>query len=290
MQQPHGSWFLDDSSDGGPFRDSRPPRVDPDFPDPTPHTFEHPPQHQFPEPQPQQESQQESQPRGFPSPFGHEDSKDSKDGERSTEKGLFHFHKPQHQEPPPPRYDQPPPSGFRIPLATNTQFPPSNQVGSPPCTDADGKTPVFVGSAIFEDSVHPCKIVPSLRPPCRVAYGGTEREHHGRYDLLPISPEMEWVPTREGKIPQGRRPVEGGYESNGVKLFHALGSMDGVNVPGKTGQHLVSRFLGFHIPCSLERVHDLDREARTYPSAATSKSSENTRFCESQSTNDLSPI
>jgi len=104
--------------------------------------------------------------------------------------------------------------------------------------DADGKTPVFVGSAIFEDSVHPCKIVPSLRPPCRVAYGGTEREHHGRYDLLPISPEMEWVPTREGKIPSGRRPVEGGYESNGVKLFHALGSMDGVNVPGKTGEHL----------------------------------------------------
>jgi hypothetical protein len=49
---------------------------------------------------------------------------------------------------------------------------------------------------------------------------------------------MEWVPTREGKIPQGRHPVEGGYESNGSKLFHALADMDGVKVPGKTGEHL----------------------------------------------------
>lgn len=56
--------------------------------------------------------------------------------------------------------------------------------------------------------------------------------------MLPITPNMEWVPTSEGKIPKGRRPIEGGYESNGVKLYHALGVIDGVNVPGKTGEHL----------------------------------------------------
>ncbi|KAF9646477.1 hypothetical protein BDM02DRAFT_3067698, partial [Thelephora ganbajun] len=132
----------------------------------------------------------------------------------------------------------PPPSGFRIPLASNAEFPPPRQAGPPPCVDADGVSPVFVGSAILDNSVHPCKIAPSFRPPCRVSYGGTELEHKGRYDLLPITPDMEWVSTKNGEIPPGRRAVEGGYESNGEKLYHALGNIDGVNVPGKAGKHL----------------------------------------------------
>jgi hypothetical protein len=57
-----------------------------------------------------------------------------------------------------------------------------------------------------------------------------------------MTSEMEWVPTRDGEIPPGRRPVEGGYEANGKKLYHALGDIDGVDVPGKTGIHLVSWF------------------------------------------------
>lgn len=31
----------------------------------------------------------------------------------------------------------------------------------------------------------------------------------GRYDILPITREMEWVAARDGVIPKGRRPVEG---------------------------------------------------------------------------------
>lgn len=108
--------------------------------------------------------------------------------------------------------------------------------------DANGVSPVYVGSAIFDDSVHPCKIAPSVHPPCRVPYGGTEHDHHGRYDLLPITPDMEWIPTKNGEIPPGRRPVEGGYESGGQKLYHALGKIGEVDVPGKTGAHLVSAF------------------------------------------------
>ena len=135
-----------------------------------------------------------------------------------------------------------PPSGYRIPLDPNAQFPSPDLLGRPPTTDFDASTgPIFIGSAIFPDSVHPCKIMPSLHPACRVSNGGTELEHHGRYDLLPITQDMEWVPSGGGQLPPGRRPVEGGYEVNGGKLYHALGLIQGVHIPGKTGEHIVSR-------------------------------------------------
>ena len=107
--------------------------------------------------------------------------------------------------------------------------------------ETDGRTAVYIGSAIFERAVHPCKIVSAFNPPARVPWGGSEHEHRGRYDLLPFDPAtMEWVPTSHGQIPPGRRPIEGGYEENGDKLYHALGVVQGVKVPGKAGVHLVS--------------------------------------------------
>ena len=148
-------------------------------------------------------------------------------------------------QPLPPRKKLPPKSGVRISLTLDAEFPPPNQSGPPVCMDADGVSPVFIGSAILDDCVHPCKIIPSVHPPCRIPYGGNELEHHGRYNLLPITPDMEWVATRNGEIPSGRRPVEGGYESNGEKLFHAIGNINGIDVPGKTGRHLVSWSLTF---------------------------------------------
>jgi Protein of unknown function (DUF3421) len=79
-----------------------------------------------------------------------------------------------------------------------------------------------------------------LHPPCRVPYGGEERQHQGRYDLLPFIPSvMEWVTTSGGRIPEGRRPIEGGYEEDGSKLYHAAVRIGNVIVPGKTGLHLV---------------------------------------------------
>jgi DM9 repeat len=58
--------------------------------------------------------------------------------------------------------------------------------------------------------------------------------------LLPINDQtMEWVLTSHGEIPSGQRPVEGGYEENGARLFHAIVCIDNVWVPGKTGEHLV---------------------------------------------------
>jgi len=153
------------------------------------------------------------------------------------EKGLFSHH----QQAAPPSYTPPapPPSGYRLPLSTSSQFPTPQHLGQAPCYDLDGTSPVYLGSALFEKSVHPCKIGPHLNPPCSVPYGGQEFGHHGRYDLLPFTPEtMEFVRTSEGRIPAGRRPVEGGYEENGEKLYHAVGLVNGVRVPGKTGSHL----------------------------------------------------
>ena len=158
---------------------------------------------------------------------------------------------------PPPTYTPPaaaqshhnqqqvPPSGYRVPLGgtPGQPFPGIDQTRSAPFTDADGKSPVFFGSAIMDGglSVHPCKVAPQLQPsPCRVPYAGTELEHRGRYDLLPFVPElMEFVLTSRGQVPPGRRPVKGGFEKSGQELYHAIALINGVKVPGKTGAHLV---------------------------------------------------
>lgn len=143
---------------------------------------------------------------------------------------------------PPPPYTpaRPPPSGYRIALDGSSSFPKQAFTKDAPCLDTGGTAPVFLGSAIFNNSVHPCKIVPHLTPHCRVPYGGSEVEHPGRYDLLPFDPEtMEWVPSSLGRIPSHRRPVQGGYEENGARLYHALATVRDVKVPGKTGEHLV---------------------------------------------------
>jgi hypothetical protein len=163
--------------------------------------------------------------------------------------------------PPPPSYSPPstststsnvqpvqsvpqvPPSGYRIPLGvpSTPSFPGIERTREAPFTDADGKSPVFIGSALMQDSVHPCKIVPGMQnQACRVAFGGSEVAHEGRYDLLPFVPAlMEFVPAANGHVPHGRKPVRGGFEQNGVELYHAVAVIDGVKVPGKTGTHLV---------------------------------------------------
>ncbi|XP_006459353.1 hypothetical protein AGABI2DRAFT_65585 [Agaricus bisporus var. bisporus H97] len=150
------------------------------------------------------------------------------------------FKSPPQFAPPPPQSSQAPPSGYRVPLRTDSAFASAEQCGPPIAYDADGVSPIFIGSALFESSVQPCKIGPHLQPtPVALAYGGREVSHDGRYDLLPFVPDqMEWVPAQYGQIPPGRRPVEGGYEENGGKLYHAMANVNGVRVPGKTGDHL----------------------------------------------------
>ncbi|EIW83863.1 hypothetical protein CONPUDRAFT_39948, partial [Coniophora puteana RWD-64-598 SS2] len=134
-------------------------------------------------------------------------------------------------------------SGRRIGLGPQSYFPGPDQAGQAPCEDAGG-APVYFGSAILDDgSVHPCKIAPHLgaQYACRVPYAGREIAHMGRYDLLPYDANaMELVRTSHGRVPPGCRPVEGGCESGGQKLCHAVARVEpgGVHVPGKAGEHL----------------------------------------------------
>lgn len=53
-------------------------------------------------------------------------------------------------------------SGNRVPLKAGDRLPSLHETGPAPFLDADGG-PVFLGSALFGRSVHPCKIVPNVR-------------------------------------------------------------------------------------------------------------------------------
>ncbi|KAF8190555.1 hypothetical protein BJ912DRAFT_965515, partial [Pholiota molesta] len=120
--------------------------------------------------------------------------------------------------------------------ATTQEVATITDIGPPPFHDADGSSPIYIGSVLMQDSIQPCTIGPDLRP-----YG-----YHGRYDLLPFRPhEMEWVPTSHGRIPYGRRPIDGGYEEKGAKLYHAAAHFNGLRVPGKAGEHLGGARISF---------------------------------------------
>ena len=121
---------------------------------------------------------------------------------------------------------------------TGTRFP-WTLAGPAPACGRDG-SPVFLGLAAFKEGLHPCKICvePQGRPVPYVPYGGEEHLHDGTTLLLPFDPTaMEWVLTSEGEIPEGRRPVEGGYERLGEEvLYHARAVVDGVTVLGKASE------------------------------------------------------
>ncbi|BGP04009.1 DUF3421 domain-containing protein [Rhodotorula toruloides] len=136
----------------------------------------------------------------------------------------------------PPAYTQSvPAAGLRVPCSSAQAFPDPSLTGPAPFRDLDG-SPVFVCSVLMAGkSVHPAKVTHGK---AMYSYGGVEKHHEGRFDILPITEAMEWVPTSYGQIPPGRRPVEGGFEEGGQHLFHAIMTIDGVRVPGKTGEHL----------------------------------------------------
>ena len=55
--------------------------------------------------------------------------------------------------------------------------------------------------------------------------------------------KMELIPAFGGHLPTGRQAIVGGVEMYGNKkelLYHAVATINGERIPGKTGPHLVS--------------------------------------------------
>ncbi|SJL10221.1 uncharacterized protein ARMOST_13605 [Armillaria ostoyae] len=133
-----------------------------------------------------------------------------------------------------------PDSGFRFSLDGSSPFPQQDLLGPPPCRDW-GNKPIYISSVIFDKSVHPCKVRP--HQPCSVAFHGCEIRSKGRFDPLLFNPEtMELARTSEGRVPDGRRLIKGGYEEDGMPLYHGV---EGHRAPGKTSPHLNGCLISF---------------------------------------------
>jgi hypothetical protein len=158
---------------------------------------------------------------------------------------------------------RPPLSGFRMRMHSGAPFP-YDRAGEPPFRDLNG-APVYLGSAVLQPQavvtmltpnkrdtapiVVPCKVTPHLNPDHHVAWQGRETWRN-EYEVLPFDPaRMEWVQTSDGHIPDGRTPVEGGYDADHSPFFHAYGSVvwgnRTIDCPGKTSVALGSARLPF---------------------------------------------
>lgn len=145
---------------------------------------------------------------------------------------------PQPPAPPTPQALTPGGPAHALKLSSSQAFPPSSVTGWPPCTDAGGQR-VFLGLAPIEGGLHPCKVVEGFVPPVRYSWGGGEFLWDQDYYIVPFDgARMEWAPASHGVTPAGKRLVEGGRESDGRPLYHAVATVDGVRVLGKAGEHL----------------------------------------------------
>mgnify|MGYP000681018995 CR=1 FL=1 len=98
----------------------------------------------------------------------------------------------------PPAYSpQVPPAGLRVPCTTGAALD-QTVTGPAPFKDLDGSE-VWVASALLGSrAVHPCKVARGGK--VMYSFGGQERHHQGRFDVLPITEAMEWVEAADGQV------------------------------------------------------------------------------------------
>ncbi|KAH8813407.1 hypothetical protein DL96DRAFT_1716315 [Flagelloscypha sp. PMI_526] len=127
------------------------------------------------------------------------------------------------------------PGTTRIRMNWDSSFADASKFGQPPTFDRNGK-PLYFASLIHESQVIPGKAGDHLHRKVGAPLRGKELTGP-QFDILPFDPTtMELVPSSNGIIPGGRRPIEGGYEANGT-TYHALVHVDGVYLPGKFHEH-----------------------------------------------------
>ncbi|KAF8547797.1 hypothetical protein OG21DRAFT_842479 [Imleria badia] len=102
----------------------------------------------------------------------------------------------------------------------------------------------FFASVLHEGSITPSWAFPNQQP-CMFAHEGTTvTTCAGPYCVLPyLRDRMVLVPAADGKIPAGITPVEGGRDTQGRLLYHAVGwvSRNGrARMMGMAAEHLVS--------------------------------------------------
>lgn len=106
------------------------------------------------------------------------------------------------------------------------------RAGNPPIVDVDGCLN-FLGSALILEggrhSQYPCRI--AVRNPasftCYICLDGEEKEHYGKWELQPIDEKrMEWVSAGDGNLPEGRKPVKGGYQTFRRSLWYAVATVN----------------------------------------------------------------
>ena len=128
---------------------------------------------------------------------------------------------------------------IRVHIDRNQPLPNRIHYLHPPSFDADDN-PIYFGSATLGNVVQPCKVTLKIDElVCVVPYRLIERVHRGPFTILPFTNAMHLVPTSQGHIPAGNRPVEGGVDDSGRRLYHAVAWVRGERVPGRTSEHLV---------------------------------------------------
>ncbi|KAF9225158.1 hypothetical protein BS17DRAFT_581739 [Gyrodon lividus] len=111
-------------------------------------------------------------------------------------------------------------------------------VSHPAATDFDGVTPLYFGSAVMLESILPAKVIETRV--CQALQDDIVVERSVGFSILPFDADMELVPASYGAIPRGRRPVQGNYDAQGRKLYHAMIYVLGRKIPGMCGEQLVS--------------------------------------------------
>lgn len=103
-----------------------------------------------------------------------------------------------------------------------------------PMAGYEPKRALFIARTAYANGLHPCKYVfGGDFANCYVSYGGQEHES-GEFECY--TGNVKWVKVQGHNIPDNA--IEGGYESDGRKLYIGRAMYQDMLITGKVGRHL----------------------------------------------------